>query len=258
MRKTLCLMAAWLAAASAIAADPTPVPTSQPADSPEARQKLGQTHDALMRMFSTCPACGGRGKKKDRTCADCVGYRKIFTGDYQALLDGYLDVCDLREACAAQLKKETDFARHLTQDFDLLQFAIRHEIGPQRTEKRERSSPAAQRLVAGRKEDGVCDILALDILAGTRPPVGRGIAFEGKLGRLLKAEEPGVPALAVVRIQPKTGASRACYVLVPSDAKWREYELVRVIGRVADAPEIRKAHGLSASDMLVQSYPGTK
>lgn len=258
MRKTLCIVAAWLAAASAIAADPTPVSASQPADSSEARQKLGQTHDALMRMFSACPACGGRGEKKDRTCANCVGYRKIFTGDYQALLDGYLDLCDLREACAAQLKKETDFARHLTQDFDLFQFAIRYEIGPQRTEKRARTSPTARRLVAGRKEDGVCDILALDILAETEPPIGRGIAFEGKLGRLLKAEEPGIPALAVVRIQPTTGVSRACYVLVPPNAKWREYELVRVIGRVVDAPEIRKAHRLAASDLLVRTYPGTK
>lgn len=260
MRKTICLLAAALTAGFALAAEPTPTPASQPADSTAARAKLGQTHDALMRMFTPCQACGGRGKKKDRTCPDCVGYRKTFTGDYQALLDGYLDICDEREACAEQLMKETDFARHLDQDFDLLQFSIRHEIGPQRTEKRERGSLSAQRLVAGRKEDGICDILALDALATAKPPIGHGIAFEGKLGQLLQPpdKKADVPALAVVRIQPKTGVSRACYVLVPTDVKWRVYEQVRVIGRVTDAPEVRKAYGLGASDLLVKTYPGTK
>lgn len=244
--------AASLARPSATAQDQSA--TVSDADKQAAAAEFDAVEKAAKGLFVKCPECRGRGKVKGKTCPTCLGHRKVFAGDYQELLDGYVEYCDLIDKHADVLKADPEFSKRVHETRDWYCNVIGHELGPQ-TDRPQLNRGRTARYGRGTKRDGQCDRLAFEALVGDKPPVNKALAFEGRVARILTKDNQ---AIAEVRFSVGTFRSRTCWVLVPPDVRWKDYGQVRVIGKAVPAPRQRKRFNLGADVVIVKPYPGTR
>ena len=205
-------------------------------------------------LFVKCKNCRGRGKVKDRTCRECLGHRRVFDGEYQKLLDHYIEHCDTVEKHAAVLDTDTALANRVRATRDWHCNVISNEMGPQKNRPQNKRGATA-RYERSTKRDGKYDRLAFEVLVGKEPPADRAMAFEGRVAKILEKDGQ---TIAEVRFSVGSYRSRTCWVLVPDGIKWKEYGEAKVIGKVIAASEQRKRFELGEDVVIVKAYHGTR
>jgi hypothetical protein len=217
---------------------------------------------ALDKQYARCTACKGKGKIEKDVCADCSGFGVTFTGkDYQKHIDGYVAYCDLLEQHAAVLAADKNARERVQKNREQYLYTIERQMGTQAKSGGLGGRHPVAALEHPEDAEGEYNRLARELTVAVRSKaLDHGIAFTGKVRKLLGGGDAAAAALAVaeVRIDSKGGESRTCYVCVPAGAKWDAGSAVRVVGRIVEAAAERKAAGLDADAIIVAAVNGTR
>jgi hypothetical protein len=221
-----------------------------------ALEEFRQAEISLDRRYTKCPTCKGKGLVKDVACTQCGGDGQQFKGDdYQAHVDEYVAYCLLQEKHAAVLADDAESREHIeknrTRYFRTIKEHLSESSAPRRGD--EPNAPAARK---GARTDVYYNQMACDLaVALKKKALGHGIAFSG---RVLKLRTAGEARLAEVRIDAPSGEKRTCFVPLAADSKWAEGTRVRVLGKIIEGADTRKAFQLGEDDALVQTCAGTE
>lgn len=222
-------------------------------------KELGDIERGLERLYTKCPVCKGDGKigrgRNSRQCFECVGSGKHFEGEWQKLLDGYVNYCDVMTKYANVLEDNQRLAAQANKQRELYLRTIRREIGP-RVERRRVLESGKPTYELGDRVDGQCNQLATEIVRDTgEDPRNHGIAFSAKVIEVKRKDDQ---AAAHLRIERVKGHWRTCWVILPKDMKWEKRDKVEVVGRIVADQDLRRTLGIEENEALVKPYHGTE
>ncbi len=244
----LCL-SLWVVTAPAVVNEAPAAEDTAPVDPPEeerdedpqreaVRADLRKIEWALEDHYKKCELCEGKGKIGKRDCYECAGFARTYQGGYQFLVDQYIAYCKLFDKHAAVLKQHEDIRERAVEHRKRYLFSITQEMGP-KLERNWQLKGGEVELVSSKRVDGQYNELAHDLVRGAKgDPAGKGVALRGQVVRTYERDDRRV---AKVRTETVELRSRVCYVIMPDDLKWKDFQKVRVIGQIVKAEALRGA-----------------